>query len=77
MCQLPRVAAALLSIALLALTLLLRLRTTRACQLMPPAARPSGGQAVQARAGVVVILAGAEVPALPDGIQVDGEPFCL
>ena len=33
---------ALLSVALLALTLLLRLRTTRSCQLMPPANPPSG-----------------------------------
>jgi hypothetical protein len=36
---------ALLSVALLALTLLLRLRTTRACQLMPPAEPPSGPSA--------------------------------
>jgi hypothetical protein len=33
---------ALLSVALLALTLLLRLRTTRACQLVPPAEPPPG-----------------------------------
>ena len=33
---------ALLSVALLALTLLLRLRTTRACQLTPPADAPPG-----------------------------------
>jgi len=36
---------ALLSVALLALTLLLRLRTTRACQLIPPAEPPSGPSA--------------------------------